>query len=421
MANPSLEGLTQPARDIAVLRAVLNQHWRVLVQDFLTLRNVALTEPDRALHDQTVAIIQALLKSEPRSAVRALRRPIVAGLVGALRRRSAKAVDPDDTAKLLLELDLLVLTDLAASGDVREEIVVGPHECWPVLRSLAARIAIEPPPGSILRFGPGHVSAELNGHRQEILPAPVGMPPAYLEVTPGILFALSDNNPLLAVQGHPERAGNQVDLGGHSVDEWLETLRRAFALIETYQPLIMKEMRLCLELIVPVGYDPERHSSVSYEEAVGAIYMTLHPGVMTIAEALIHEFQHNKLNAVFRWDPILRNAHAPLYTSPVRPDPRPLHGVLLAVHAFQPVARLYEVMTAAGDPLTLGHDWTRRFQQIIDINHEGAETVLKSGQPTAVGTGLLKEIRAIDEYYARYELKPGPPESGSSGGFPAVV
>jgi HEXXH motif-containing protein len=120
---------------------------------------------------------------------------------------------------------------------------------------------------------------------------------------------------------------------------------------------------------------------------------------MTMAEALVHEFQHNKLNAVFRWDPLLHNAHAPLYTSPVRPDPRPLHGVLMAVHAFQPIAKLYEAMTAAQDPPSLQRDWPKRYQQIIDINHEGAGTVLQHGKPTPLGATLLQELREIDRYF----------------------
>jgi HEXXH motif-containing protein len=194
----------------------------------------------------------------------------------------------------------------------------------------------------------------------------------------------------------------------------VESLRAAFALIEKYAPHTMEEMRLLLETIVPVGYHAERHFSVSYEDSVGAVYVTLHPNVMTMAEAIVHEFQHNKLNAVFRWDPLLHNAHSPLYSSPVRPDPRPLHGVLLAVHAFQPIAKLYETMTAANDPLSLQRDWPKRYQQIIDINHEGATTVLQHGKPTPLGATLLHELREIDRYFEGVTVTPGAPSDQES-------
>lgn len=399
MGAPSIEGLTQPIADTGVLRAVLNQHWRVLLQDFLSLATIDLAQ---SLHGRVTATVQSLLKTNPRRVVRVLRRPTIAGLVGAIRRRSAGQRKTPEVIRLLRELDLLILSELAAQGDLADEHVVSPEESeWPVLRSLEARVAVKPPPGTTLKFSNGHIVAEGKGVTTELL-VPSD---AYVDLGGGILFGSTDNNPLLSVQAHPDRPGNTVDLGGHPASEWVDTLKAALALVEQYQPLIAEEMRLALELVVPVGYDAEKHFSVSYEEAVGAIYMTLHPSVITMAEALIHEFQHNKLNAVFRWDPVLHNAHAPLYTSPVRPDPRPLHGIVMAVHAFQPIAKLYERMTDAADPLSLGRDWQKRFKQIVDINREGAETVLKNGRPTELGSGLVKEITALDAYYSDYAAR----------------
>jgi HEXXH motif-containing protein len=150
-----------------------------------------------------------------------------------------------------------------------------------------------------------------------------------------------------------------------------------------------------------VGWHAERHLSASYQEVIGTIYMTLHPSQMTLSEALIHEFSHNKLNALFEIDDVLENAWSPLYASPVRPDPRPLHGVLLAVHAFLPVARLYERMIEAGDPEAQGDDFRRRYGAIRRINREGAELVLDKGRPTPGGAGLFAEIRRWNDHYAQ--------------------
>ena len=90
--------------------------------------------------------------------------------------------------------------------------------------------------------------------------------------------------------------------------------------------------------------------SASYREAIGTVYMTLHPKQMIMTEAIIHEFQHNKLNALFHLDRVMETAAWPLYPAPVRPDPRPLHGVLLAAHAFVPVAEMYRRMQARDHP-----------------------------------------------------------------------
>ena len=102
-------------------------------------------------------------------------------------------------------------------------------------------------------------------------------------------------------------------------------------------------------------------------------------------------------------DDVLENAWSPLYTSPVRPDPRPLHGVLLAVHAFLPVARLYENMIASGDPEAQHEAFRARFADVRRINREGAELLLREGRPTAVGQGLFAEIRRWHEHYARFD------------------
>jgi HEXXH motif-containing protein len=201
---------------------------------------------------------------------------------------------------------------------------------------------------------------------------------------------------------HPERAGNTVDLGDKPLEEWLASLRSAFAILREHAPYVHEEMRLALELVVPTGYAAERHYSVSYPDAVGAVYLSLHPNLMTLAEALIHEWHHNKIHAVLRWDPLLADGGAPLYASPVRPDPRPLRGVLMAVHAFLPVAALYEEMTRVAHPLTLGRDWEKRFREIIAVNHEAATTVLAHGRPTTAGAPLLDEIRVWDHHFMEY-------------------
>ena len=41
-------------------------------------------------------------------------------------------------------------------------------------------------------------------------------------------------------------------------------------------------MDLFLHQVVPVGWDPERHLSASYQEAIGTIYLSLHPSPMTM-------------------------------------------------------------------------------------------------------------------------------------------
>jgi HEXXH motif-containing protein len=221
--------------------------------------------------------------------------------------------------------------------------------------------------------------------------------PPFHVVDRDTVFALADNNPLASFEAHPDKQGNAVDLGGHPVGEWVDALRAAFALVEEHLPDLRAEMAHYVQTIVPVGFFEDKHLSASYREAIGTLYLSLHPHPMTMVEALIHEFQHNKLNALLELDDVLDNAHEPLYRSPVRPDPRPLHGVLLAVHAFVPVARLYERMIERGD----ARAGDRRFRDIVGINREAAGVLRQHARATPVGAGLLAELCRWDEHYAR--------------------
>jgi HEXXH motif-containing protein len=210
-------------------------------------------------------------------------------------------------------------------------------------------------------------------------------------------FATVDHNPIAAFEAHPDKSGNPVDLGGRPAEEWIAVLDEAFGLVETFLPRTFAEMRLMLHQIIPVGYDEVRHLSASYREAIGTVYLTLHPNVMTMAEAVVHEFQHNKFNVAADSLDVLENAFQPLYPSPVRPDPRPLWGILLAVHAFLPVAELYRRMRDAGHPWAARPDFDRRMSELDLKNHEGMDMLRAHARFTPPGRQLFDELESLEQ------------------------
>ena len=342
---------------------------------------------------------RAALQRAPGPLVSALRRPTVGGLLRCLRG----AVP--DRERLFVELTAQLAFELALAGALPERVRL--RRAPARLLSIPGRLALEIAPGVTgLIVENGSVTAERRGAVTRIeLEAPVSAPGVrvgrpYHALSGEIVLALADNSPLALNEAHPDKSGNALDLGGHPAAEWVTALTAALARIERHLPELRAEMDLFLAQIVPVGWDEVKHLSASYQEIIGTVYLTLHPSQMTLSEALIHEFSHNKINALFELDEVLENAWSPLYASPVRPDPRPLHGVLLAVHAFLPVARLYERMLEAGDPEAQNAAFERRFAEIRRINREGAALVLGKGRPTAVGEGLFEEIRRWDAHYA---------------------
>jgi HEXXH motif-containing protein len=201
----------------------------------------------------------------------------------------------------------------------------------------------------------------------------------------------ADTNPLAMVEAHPDKQGNALSFGDAPVDAWLLAVNAARARVHEVVPDLGEEHANVLVGVVPVGTHAEVSYSASYQEAPGLVYLSLHPISVTLSEALIHEVQHSKLNLLSWTDPVLEN-HGELYRSPVRPDPRPLWGVMLAVHAFLPVARMHRAMLDLGredaDP--------QRYREVCQVNHEGMEVLRAAAKPTALGAPILAGMDALE-------------------------
>ena len=380
--------LTIPEPGSTTARAALSGAIRRAMQDLMRLS----TYPDPELRAFRPRLKELLARS-PGALASVLRAPTVGALLRCLRRRAPELEFSVGVSELLATL----YTDLAVAG-----ALAGPIRLQRIPRrivSLPARRVIELPLDAVaLEFRNGELIIFAAGDQLRVPLERCEEGRAFAAISSSLSLALVDNNPLAMSEAHPDKEGNALSLGGHPASEWTEVLGRGLELIGEYMPELRAEIDLYLHQVVPVGFDDHAHLSASYQEVIGTVYMTLHPQPMTMVEATIHEFQHNKLHAQLELDPLLHNAFHPLYTSPVRPDPRPLQGVLLAVHAFLPVARLYQLMRAAGHEGTASPDFERRYAQIVAGNHEAARVLLEHGQATPVGQGLLDEIRRWDAH-----------------------
>jgi len=417
MAAPALQlaDLTVPVGEARTLRRVLALALQRTVQDFLATPTSTLAPGNRALFQETARLLGEAARLDPRLPLRVVRPVTVSALLRSWQGAVAAGGDVRGPNAWLREGCALVLLELAQLGALPAAgVTLGrdAHGGLPSLRSPGAGFLLTPGPAiERLRLLPGRVELQAADQAWTLdlaeLPAQATaactVTRPYMPIVPGISLALADNHPLRDHEAHPDKQGNALDLGGHAPGAWVDALRAAFALVDRYLPVLAQEMRLLLQLIVPVGWDAEKHLSASYREALGLLYLTLHPQPMTMTEALIHEFQHNKLNAALHLDPLLHNAFSPLYRSPVRPDARPLHGVVLAVHAFQPVALLYRAMVDDGHPLAGNPAFLGRFARIVAMNRQGAATVLTHARPTAAGAGLLAEMRALDGVMAGWQ------------------
>lgn len=225
-------------------------------------------------------------------------------------------------------------------------------------------------------------------------------------------LSVRDTNPLWSLEEHPGKHGNATDLAERSLDEWCGALNQALRLIEVGLPALYSELAHTLRRVVPVGYHAQRHLSASYTEAPGLIYMTLHPDPLTLAEAIVHETQHGKLNALLWQDAVLINGRSEWTTSPVRDDLRPLMGVLLAAHAFVPVARLHLGLAAAGHPIAETGPFQARREAVLGTNAGGLRTLFRLGQWTEVGARLRNAMSRMQDECVLASPVPAPMGTG---------
>ncbi len=218
---------------------------------------------------------------------------------------------------------------------------------------------------------------------------------ARVAITPTLDLALIDRNPLRSIEDHPDKDGNALDLGGHPIAAWTRSITDAVAAIAAALPALHDELAVTLRRVVPVGFDADQHRSCSYREAPGLVYLSLHPGSLTMAEAIVHETQHTKLNLLSWIDPILTNPPDQRVDSPARPDPRPLLGVLLAAHAFVPIAVLHHALAAIDHPLARDPGFAARRAHVHDGNAAALATLRDHARPTPTGARVIAALEAI--------------------------
>lgn len=360
------DDLAVPRAGSSTARRLFGEYLRFVARRLLTLRDAG---PELGA---AIGFVAQRLTKTPGQVLSVLRRPTVSTLV--------RLIEPGSDPAWQRELAALLWLELALAGEYPEREVA--TRCPAVLCALGAGTAFATP-GELV-VGPRGVVSSLD----ELA--------AYHSVADGLVLATLDNSPLSSREAHPDKSGSRVDLGGASATEWVAAFREALSLVREHVPELAGEMKLGVSQIVPVGRLADRHESASYAEAVGTIYATLHPDPLVLAEALIHEHSHGKLNALSALAPVLESAGG-RFDSPLRPDPRPLGGVLLAAHALVAMAELYRQMRQAGDPRALAPRAERRLSELVAQARDASETLHRHARPTAWGRGLLAELRRWSE------------------------
>lgn len=140
---------------------------------------------------------------------------------------------------------------------------------------------------------------------------------------------LEDTDPYHGL-GEPRRP---TELTESEFAEWSKLLHEAWDVLTLNHPAHARELVAGLSALGPIPPDVDTVGSSS-PAAFGAIRLSANGSATEFAEALVHEMQHSKLNALLGLVKLTDDDHGRRYLAPWRDDPRPLVGVVHGVYAF---------------------------------------------------------------------------------------
>ena len=195
--------------------------------------------------------------------------------------------------------------------------------------------------------------------------------------------------------------------------DWRERVRTAWQIAGRPAPLGGRVDGGRISVIVPLtprsGTDLVSATSPA---AYGAIATSWPPDEVTLAETLVHEFQHVKLCGLLDMVPLAASGEQRVY-APWRQDPRPAGGLLQGVYAHLGIVRFWQAQRhAEADPdgLLRAQVLFARWRPAIG---ETVQTLLDSGSLTPDGVRFAERLRRDkgSSRWAANRSRPRPPRS----------
>jgi len=133
------------------------------------------------------------------------------------------------------------------------------------------------------------------------------------------------------------------------VIEWRdEVLYPALKLLAAIAPTASEWIHGVVGTIILVDHEEGVERSGSWKDVPGAVFVSMQPDPVAIADVLIHEASHQYFHWMERVAPILHSGeHHMFYSEPVGRE-RPLDRILIAQHAFSNVMRFFALLREAG-------------------------------------------------------------------------
>jgi HEXXH motif-containing protein len=176
--------------------------------------------------------------------------------------------------------------------------------------------------------------------------------------------------------------------------DWRQRVRSAWRILADQHRWAAEPMAGVVSVIVPLTPHAETDLvSATTPAAYGAIATSWPPDDVTLAETLVHEFQHVKLCGVLDMVPLAEAGEQKVY-APWRQDPRPAGGLLQGIYAHLGIVRFWQ----AQQHVEADHDGLLRAQVLFARWRRAAgqatQTLLDTGSLTPDGVRFAGLIRA---------------------------
>jgi HEXXH motif-containing protein len=183
-------------------------------------------------------------------------------------------------------------------------------------------------------------------------------------------------------------------LSDHELRRWRQLVQAAWEVLVRHHRWAAEPIATGVSVIVPLTPQSETDLiSATSPAAFGAVATSWPPDPVTMAETLVHEFQHVKLCGLLDMVPLAASGADKVY-APWRQDPRPAGGLLQGIYAHLGIVLFWQSQRQAEtdtDSILRAQVQFARWRAAI----EGAvDTLLRTGCLTPAGvrfTGLLRD------------------------------
>jgi HEXXH motif-containing protein len=189
--------------------------------------------------------------------------------------------------------------------------------------------------------------------------------------------------------GEPRPA---TELTDSAAAEWRKILDEAWDVLTLNHPAYARELAAGLRGLVPIEPDTDTVGASS-PAAFGGIRLSANGSAIEFAEAMVHEMQHSKLNALLGLVQLTEDDGGRRHLAPWRDDPRPLIGIVHGVYAFTCGVEFWlrhGVGTDDVEARNVDFDIAHRRLQV----RHALRTLESSGRLTPAGVALVDAVAA---------------------------